>query len=105
LDPGGGQLDADSGGLHPGGRQIPVCQLAGGNLQSFVPVPFGHLVLAAYVTGAFLVAGVSCLYLWRRRHLEFARASFSIALWMALFLVPLQLVLGDLHGRNTLDDS
>jgi cytochrome d ubiquinol oxidase subunit I len=67
------------------------------------PYRLSHMVVAAYTTGAFLVAGVSGFYLWRARHLEFARAGFSIALWLALILVPLQLLLGDLHGRNTLD--
>jgi cytochrome bd ubiquinol oxidase subunit I len=67
------------------------------------PYRLGHMVVAAYTTGAFLVAGVSGLYLWRRQHLEFARSGFSIALWLVLILVPLQLVLGDLHGRNTLE--
>jgi cytochrome d ubiquinol oxidase subunit I len=67
------------------------------------PYRLSHMVVAAYTAGAFLVAGVSGFYLWRRQHLEFARAGFSIALWLALILVPLQLALGDLHGRNTLE--
>lgn len=66
------------------------------------PYRFVHMVIAAYITGAFLVSGVSGLHLWRRQHLEFARSGLSIALWMALVLVPLQLLIGDLHGRNTL---
>jgi cytochrome d ubiquinol oxidase subunit I len=67
------------------------------------PYRFAHMVIAAYVTGAFLVMGVSGLHLWRRQHIEFARAGLSIGLWMALVLVPLQLWLGDLHGLNTLE--
>src|SRR5690606_13935784 len=30
------------------------------------------------------------------------RKMFSMALWMAVFVAPLQLLLGDLHGLNTL---
>jgi cytochrome d ubiquinol oxidase subunit I len=67
------------------------------------PYRFAHMVIAAYVTGAFLVMGVSALHLWQRQHLEFARAGLSIGLWMALILVPLQLWLGDLHGLNSLE--
>jgi cytochrome d ubiquinol oxidase subunit I len=67
------------------------------------PYRFAHMVIAAYITGAFLVIGVSGLHLWRRQHLETARAGLSIGLWMALALVPAQLLVGDLHGRNTLD--
>jgi cytochrome d ubiquinol oxidase subunit I len=67
------------------------------------PYRFAHMVIAAYITGAFLVIGVSGLHLWRRQHLETARTGLSIGLWMALVLVPLQVILGDLHGLNTLD--
>jgi cytochrome d ubiquinol oxidase subunit I len=66
------------------------------------PHRFAHMVVAAYIAGSFVVIGVCGFYLWRRQHLEFARAGFSVALWMAIVLVPLQLILGDLHGRNTL---
>jgi cytochrome d ubiquinol oxidase subunit I len=67
------------------------------------PYRFGHMVVAAYISGTFVVIGISGFYLWRRQHLEFARAGFSIAQWIALILVPAQLVLGDSHGRNTLE--
>jgi cytochrome d ubiquinol oxidase subunit I len=40
-------------------------------------------------------------YLWRRKHLVFARAGFSVALAIAAVLAPLQLVIGDLHGLNS----
>ncbi|HJU16246.1 MAG TPA: cytochrome ubiquinol oxidase subunit I [Stellaceae bacterium] len=66
------------------------------------PYRFAHMVTAAYIAGAFVVIGVTGFYLWRRRHREFARAGFSLAMWIALVLTPLQLYLGDLHGRNTL---
>jgi cytochrome d ubiquinol oxidase subunit I len=67
------------------------------------PYRFAHMVTAAYIAGTFVVIGVLGFYLWQRRHTEFARAGFSIAMWMALILTPGQLVLGDLHGRNTLE--
>jgi cytochrome d ubiquinol oxidase subunit I len=66
-----------------------------------LPYRFLHMVTAAYITGTFVVIGVHGFYLWQRRHLHFARAGFSLALWMALALTPLQIVLGDLHGLNT----
>jgi cytochrome d ubiquinol oxidase subunit I len=59
------------------------------------------MVTAAYIAGTFVVIGVCGFYLWRGRHIEFARTGLSVALWIALILVPLQGVLGDLHGRNT----
>jgi cytochrome d ubiquinol oxidase subunit I len=66
------------------------------------PYRFAHMVTAAYIAGTFVVIGVTGFYLWRGRHREFARAGFSLAMWMAVVLTPLQIFLGDLHGRNTL---
>jgi len=65
------------------------------------PYRFAHMVLASYIAGVFVVIGVSGFYLARRRHIEFASTALSICLWMAIVLVPLQLVVGDMHGLNT----
>ena len=65
------------------------------------PYRFAHMMVASYLTGLFVVIGVMGWYLWRRRHLDFARAGFSIALAIAAVLAPLQLVIGDLHGLNS----
>ncbi len=50
-----------------------------------------------------MVAGVSAFHLWRRQHLVASRTAFSLAMWLALVLAPTQIVIGDLHGRNTLE--
>jgi cytochrome d ubiquinol oxidase subunit I len=65
------------------------------------PYRFAHMMVASYLTGAFVVIGVMGWYLWRRQHLNFARAGFSLALAIAGVLAPLQLVIGDLHGLNS----
>lgn len=67
------------------------------------PYRLAHMVVAAYIAGMFVVVGVSGFYLWQRRHLEFARTSLSIAMWVLLVLVPAQIALGDMHGLNTLE--
>jgi cytochrome bd ubiquinol oxidase subunit I len=67
------------------------------------PYRFAHMVTAAYIAGTFVVIGVQGFYLWQRRHPEFARAGFSLAMWLAIVLTPVQIFLGDLHGRNTLE--
>jgi cytochrome bd ubiquinol oxidase subunit I len=72
-------------------------------LTPSLPYRFLHMVTAAWITGTFVVLGVHGFYLWQRRHREFARAGFSIALWLALVLTPLQIFLGDQHGLNTLE--
>ncbi len=66
------------------------------------PYRFVHMITAAYLTTAFTVAGIGAFYLWRQRHVQHARVMFGMAMIMAIFVAPLQLVLGDLHGLNTL---
>jgi cytochrome d ubiquinol oxidase subunit I len=66
------------------------------------PFRFVHMVTAAYLTTAFTVAGIGAYYLWRQRHVAHARVMFGMAMIMAIFVAPLQLLFGDLHGLNTL---
>jgi cytochrome d ubiquinol oxidase subunit I len=66
------------------------------------PYRFAHMVTAAYLTTAFVVAGIGAFYLWRQRHLNHARVMLGMAMIMAVFVAPMQLVLGDMHGLNTL---
>jgi cytochrome bd ubiquinol oxidase subunit I len=65
------------------------------------PYRFAHMVCASYITGVFVVAGVSAIFLLRKSRREFAETGLSMAMWIALFLVPLQMALGDQHGQNT----
>jgi cytochrome d ubiquinol oxidase subunit I len=67
------------------------------------PYRFAHMVTASYLTTAFVVAGIGAFYLWRRRYVKHARVMLGMAMIMALFVSPMQLVLGDLHGLNTLE--
>jgi cytochrome d ubiquinol oxidase subunit I len=65
------------------------------------PYRFVHMVVAAYLTTAFVVGGVGAYYLWRRRHTAQARVMFGMAMIMAIFVAPLQPFIGDQHGLNT----
>ncbi|MDX1609839.1 MAG: cytochrome ubiquinol oxidase subunit I [Halofilum sp. (in: g-proteobacteria)] len=67
------------------------------------PYRLVHMVLAAYLTTAFVVGGVGAWHLLRDARDRGARIMFSMAMWMALIVAPLQLVAGDLHGLNTLE--
>lgn len=67
------------------------------------PYRLAHMVLAAYLTTCFVIGGVAAYYLWRRRHAEEARIMYSMAVGFAIVVVPLQILLGDLHGLNTLE--
>ena len=62
---------------------------------------FMHMILAAYLTTAFTVGGVAAWYLLKGRFVEHARIIFAMAMLMAVFVAPLQLFIGDLHGLNT----
>jgi len=66
------------------------------------PYRFMHMVTAAYLTTAFVVGGIGAFYLYRKLHVSHARVMFGMAMIMAIFVAPLQLVIGDLHGLNTL---
>lgn len=61
-----------------------------------------HMVTAAYLTTAFFVGGIAAWYLLKKRHSQHARIMMGMAMLMAVFVAPLQIFLGDLHGINTL---
>jgi cytochrome d ubiquinol oxidase subunit I len=63
---------------------------------------FPHMVTAAYLTTAFAVLGVGSWYLSRKKFMAEARIMVGMAIFLILCLAPLQLLLGDLHGLNTL---
>jgi len=67
------------------------------------PYRFVHMVVAAYLTTAFVAAGIGAFYLWRGRHERHARVMLGMAMIMAVFVTPLQVLFGDLHGLNTLE--
>jgi cytochrome d ubiquinol oxidase subunit I len=66
------------------------------------PYRFAHMIVATYLTTAFVVGGIGAFYLWRRKHEKHARVMLGMAMIMAVFVAPTQLLLGDLHGLNTL---
>jgi len=85
------------------------------------PYRLVHTVIAAYLTTALVVGGVGAWHLLkekkarahkvppqdeRRRGVpqdEAVRTMFSMAMWMAALVAPLQIVVGDFHGLNTLE--
>lgn len=66
------------------------------------PYRFAHMVLASFLTGSFVVAGVSAWYLLLGREVETNRRALSMCLWLILLVAPTQAVVGDYHGLNTL---
>jgi cytochrome bd ubiquinol oxidase subunit I len=66
------------------------------------PYRWVHMVLAAYLATAFAVGGVGAFHLLRDRRNAVARLLFSMAMWMAVIVMPIQMMAGDEQGRNTL---
>jgi cytochrome bd-type quinol oxidase subunit 2 len=65
------------------------------------------MVMGCYLTTAFAVAGMSAWMILRQRQepaekVRGARRSLSMALWFAAVFVPVQIVIGDLHGLGVL---
>lgn len=67
------------------------------------PYRFTHMTLAAFLATALMVAATGAWHLLRDRGNRGARVMFSMALWVIAVLAPLQILVGDLHGENTLE--
>jgi cytochrome bd ubiquinol oxidase subunit I len=66
------------------------------------PYRFMHTVAAFYVTTGFVVMGVAAYLLRQKKSVAEARLMLSITLWLLTLMVPLQILLGDMQGLNTL---
>ena len=66
------------------------------------PYRLTHMLIASGLTVAFLLAGLSA-YRWLKGDKGKAvQASLRTGLYVAAALIPLQIIVGDLHGLNTL---
>ena len=90
-------------GFHrdPDGRFMPDSWTAIIFNPSF-PYRYFHNVTGFYITTAFVVLGVSAYLLRTGRSVEDARLMMRMAFLLLILLVPIQMVLGDMHGLNTL---
>ena len=61
------------------------------------------MVVAAYLATALMVGASGAWHLLRGRDNPAVRTMFSMAMWMLLASAPLQAVIGDFHGLNTLE--
>jgi len=84
------------------GRVIPVDWLAVIFNPSF-PFRLAHMAIAAFVATAFFVGASAAWHLLRGRDNPAIRRMLSMAMWMALIVAPIQAMVGDAHGLNTLE--
>jgi cytochrome bd ubiquinol oxidase subunit I len=66
------------------------------------PYRLAHMLNASYLTAGFVVIAVGARLVLAGRHVAEARTMLRMGLGLAAILAPLQLLLGDQHGLNTL---
>ncbi|NNB43436.1 cytochrome ubiquinol oxidase subunit I [Pseudomonas chlororaphis] len=84
------------------GRIVPMDWLAIVFNPSF-PFRLAHMAIAAFVATAFFVGSSAAWHLLRKNDTPQVRKMLSMAMWMALIVAPIQAVVGDAHGLNTLE--
>jgi cytochrome d ubiquinol oxidase subunit I len=68
-----------------------------------MPYRLTHMLLASGLTVAFLIAGISALrLLWKDRN-EATKSTLRFGVLLGALLIPIQIVVGDKHGLNTLE--
>lgn len=68
-----------------------------------MPYRLIHMLIASGLTACFLVAGLSAYRIHRGDSKHAPRLALKTGLLVAAILTPLQIVMGDLHGINTLE--
>jgi cytochrome d ubiquinol oxidase subunit I len=87
----------DEGQFVPAAGWLPII------FNPSFPYRLVHTVIAAYLTTALAVGAVGAWHLLRDASQPHARKMFSMAMWMAALVAPVQVFVGDLHGLNTLE--
>lgn len=85
-----------------GGRIVPVDWLAVIFNPSF-PYRLAHMTVAAYLATALFVGASGAWHLLRGRATPAVCTMVSMAMWMVVVVAPLQVLIGDAHGLNTLE--
>jgi cytochrome d ubiquinol oxidase subunit I len=83
------------------GRVVPVDWLAIIFNPSF-PYRLAHMVVAAFLSTALVVGASAAWHLLRRRDNPPVRIMLAMAMGMVLVTAPVQALIGDFHGLNTL---
>ncbi len=83
------------------GRVVPVDWLQVIFNPSF-PYRLAHMTVAAFLATALFVGATGAWHLLQGNDTARVRKMFSMAMWMALIVAPIQIEIGDQHGLNTL---
>ncbi|MDP5041031.1 MAG: cytochrome ubiquinol oxidase subunit I, partial [Paraglaciecola sp.] len=68
-----------------------------------MPYRLLHVLLASGLTAAFLIAGISAYRISRGDDKKAPKLSLKSAVIVAAILIPIQILVGDQHGLNTLE--
>lgn len=66
------------------------------------PYRMTHMLIASGLTGSFLLAGISAYRWLKNDRAKDVMAAMRTGVMVAAVLIPVQIVVGDLHGLNTL---
>ncbi|MEX0447906.1 cytochrome ubiquinol oxidase subunit I [Xenorhabdus sp. SGI246] len=80
---------------------VPVDWLAVIFNPSF-PYRLLHMGTAAFLASAFFIAASAAWHLLKGNNSSAMQKMLSMAMWLILIIAPLQAMIGDLHGLNTL---
>jgi cytochrome d ubiquinol oxidase subunit I len=67
-----------------------------------MPYRLTHMLLASGLTVAFLIAGLSAYRWLRGERTPAVAAELRTGVWLGALLIPVQILVGDLHGISTL---
>lgn len=67
------------------------------------PYRLAHMGVAAFLATALFVGASAAWQLLHKKDNPAVRKMFSMAMWMVLLVAPIQVVIGDFHGLNTLE--
>lgn len=68
-----------------------------------MPYRLAHMLLASFLTVSFFLAGISAYRYLRNSRSPANLLVMKLALTAAMVLTPIQIMLGDMHGLNTLE--
>lgn len=79
------------------------CFLAGSGSANACTSPYRstHMLNAAYLSTAFVIAAVAAWYVLGQQYRRFGLRTLNFIIPVTAVVAPLQLILGDLHGLNT----
>ena len=67
-----------------------------------MPYRLFHMLLASFLTSAFLIMGISAYKIIKHDKSSSVHLAMKFAIYLAFFTIPIQILVGDLHGINTL---